>query len=213
MSQKPSQKCAEFIFPEERVIDCLKFTSFYRPCEFVLTDQRLLVAGYTGALGPHLTLQRGTMVAGMPLEKFDSFIVGTGKRPMLFFIFMALATAGGLMVAFPMARYPGLVVIGCAVVALLAWTAWPRTFISIGSDGIKISGRARLCEAVVFLEKLQLAARAARLGASPEQIREAASATGKTVADAEHDDRELTAEDVDICEPEKPKDRQAADSA
>jgi len=108
MTSPKNKKIKEHLLPGEQIIDCLKFTSFYRGSEFVLTDQRLLVSGYTGSLGPSFTLLRGTMVAGFPLIEFESFVIGTGKRPMLLFTSLALVVAGGVMASFAYTRYSGL---------------------------------------------------------------------------------------------------------
>ncbi|HUT52114.1 MAG TPA: hypothetical protein VM658_01850 [bacterium] len=180
MTAPENSKCLQFLLPGEQALECLKLRAFSRPCEFVLTDQRLLVSGYTGALGPSFTLLRGAMVAGFPLTEFESFIVGTGKRPLLALSAIALAVAGAVMLSFAMTRYPGLVVLAFALFTFLAWTAWPRTFVTVSGKGIKISGKIKLCEAIVFLERLQLAASAAKAGKSPRDIRDAVALSGKT---------------------------------
>jgi len=199
MSKPANKKGLEFLLPGEKVIDCLKFQSFYRPGEFALTDQRLLVTGYTGALGPSFTLLRGAMVAGFPLTEFESFIVGTGKRPMLFLVSLALAVAGAMMVSLPFTRYGGLVVFAFALFTFLAWTAWPRTFVTVSGKGIKISGRIKLNEAVIFLERLQLAAHAAKAGKSASEVREAAARSGQTVALTGEKDSELALKNANLC--------------
>jgi hypothetical protein len=180
MTSTKNKKLAEYLLPGEKIIDCLRFTSFYRGSEFALTDQRLLVSGYTGSLGPSFTLLRGTMVAGFPLTEFESFVIGTGRRPLLLFTSLALAVAGGMMASFAYTRYSGLVVFALALFSFLAWTAWPRTFVTVSGGGVKISGRVRHRGAVVFLERIQLAACAAKAGGSPAEVVEAAALSGKS---------------------------------
>jgi len=189
MTAAKNSKCDQFLLPAEQTLECIKFRAFFRPCEFVLTDHRLLVSGHTGALGPSFTLLRGAMVAGFPLTEFESFIVGTGKRPLLALAAIALAAAGAVMLAvgimLPHPRmtglvYSGLVVLAFALFTFLAWTSWPRTFVTVSGKGIKISGRIKLCEAIVFLERLQLAAQAAKAGKSSREIRDAVALSGKT---------------------------------
>jgi hypothetical protein len=196
-----AKKCSQFLLPGEQIVDCLNFRAFSRPCEFVLTDRRLLVSGHTGALGPAFTLLRGAMVAGFPLTEFESFIVGTGRRPLLFLAFLALAVAGGVMVSVPYTRYAGLVMFAFSLFTFLAWTAWTRTFVTVSGKGLKVSGKVRLCEAIVFLERLQLAAVAAKAGKSAKEVREAAALSGKTAEACAliMGDDEPSLEGISIC--------------
>lgn len=173
-------KCRDMLFPEEEVLDRIKLGGYGRPVEVALTDRRVIVAGPTGALGSHFTLVRGDMAAGFPLSEFQSFVIGVGKRPMLFLSSITLAVGGGIMLSHDVTRYPGLVLLGMALAFLLAWSAWRKTFVEITAGGLKIAGRAPDCEARVFLERLQLAAEKARKGASPLEIREAVKFSGLT---------------------------------
>jgi len=174
-----------FLLPGERVLDRLRFRSYYRPCELVLTDRRALVSGYTGALDPHFTLLRGRMAAGFGLAEFESFIIGTGKRPLLLLLTLSLAVAGAVMMSWQAARYEGCIMLALSLFSFLAWTVWPRTFITVAAKGIKVSGRAQLREASVFLERLQLAAIATKEGGSPEEVKAAVAASGQAEASPE----------------------------
>ncbi len=168
--------------PGEKVIDRLPFFALSRPCEISLTDHRVLVNGYTGALGPHLSLMRGAMAAAFPLTEFDSFIIGTGKRPIVLLASLSFAVAGGVMFFFPIARYGGVVAIVLSLFCFMTWYAWPRSFFILSSRGVKISGQVNVKEAMVFFERLQLAARAARAGMTPEEIRASALLSGDAKA-------------------------------
>ncbi len=187
MTAPKNSKCLQFLLPGEQTLDCLKFRAFSRNCEYVLTDHRLLVSGYTGALGPSFTLLRGAMVAGFPLTEFESFIVGTGKRPLLALAAVALAVAAAVMLyagihwdSLPELVYCGIVALALTLFTLLAWATWLQTFVTVSGKGIKISSKIKLCEAVVFLERLQLAASAAKAGKSPREVRDAVALSGKT---------------------------------
>ena len=169
----------ELFAPGEQALERLKFRSYYRPCELVLTDRRVLVFGASSALSTSLLLPRGEAAAGFPLAEFDSFIVGRGRRPGVLFLAVALAIAGGVMLIWPESIYPGLCALALAVVSLLAFTALPTTFIAISSHSLKVHGRARLAEAAIFIERVQLAADAVRMGLGPEAVREAVKLSGK----------------------------------
>jgi hypothetical protein len=140
------------------------------------------------------------MVAGFPLTEFDSFIIGSGKRPQLLLLGLTLAVAGGVMLVLPPARYAGMV--GCAVslFAFLAWSAWPRAFITVSSKGLKVSGRVKAREAECFLEHLQLAAEAARAGRSSEEIRAAVQTAGLNREPCLGEKGEDGEDEVYICE-------------
>jgi len=173
-------KNLDFLLPGENILDTLCFRAMYKPCRLVLTERRLLVTGHTGAFGPHFTFLRGNMVSGFPLERFDSFVVGTGRRPALFIFFLLLAAAGGVMLFAPWARYYGLVVLTLALVSFISWLYWLRGFLTVSFRSVKVSGLVRLCEAVVFLERVQLAAEAVRAGRSPVEVKAAVLSSGKT---------------------------------
>lgn len=171
-------KAEEFLLPREEVLDRLKYRAYGRSGELLLTDARVLTVGYTGALGPRFTLLRGEMAAGFPLAEYDSFILGTGRRPGFLLASLTLAVAAAVLLLVPMGaavRYEGLVTAVLSLFSFLAWTAWPRTFITVSAKDLKISGRVSECEAAVFLERLQLAAQAAREGKSRAEIKQAAS--------------------------------------
>lgn len=205
MNNKREMKPVNLLLPGEAILDSLKFLSFYRPCELVLTDKRVLVSGYTGALGPHFTLLRGKMAAGFALTEFESFIIGTGKRPLLLLSTLCLAVAGGVMASWGFSRYPGLVVLALSLFSFMAWSAWPRTFITLSSKGIKISGNAGLCEASVFLERLQLAAIAVKEGKPPEEVRAFVALSGKAPAGESWPKKgkeELFPDEAPACDPQ-----------
>lgn len=178
MENPPQMKNVNFLFPEEKVLDRLRFRAFKRACSIILTDRRVLVSGHTGALAPHFTLLRGGMVCGFPLVEFDHFIVGAGRRPLLLISSVIVAVAGAVMMAAPWARYLGLAIFFASLIMLAIWLAWPRTFITVSSRVLRISGQVKLGDACLFLERLQLAAEAAKSGASPEQVRSAIDIPG-----------------------------------
>lgn len=180
MENPRQMKNVNFLFPGEKVLDRLRFRAFKRACSLILTDRRVLVSGHTGALAPHFTLLRGGMVCGFPLAEFDHFIVGTGRRPLLLIFSVIVAVAGGVMMAVPLSlsRYPGLAIFFASLIMLATWLAWPRTFVTVSSRVLRISGQVKLCDACVFLERLQLAAEAAKSGASPEEVRRAIEIPG-----------------------------------
>ncbi len=195
-------KQVELLLPGEKVLDRLKFRSFYRPGLLVLTDRRILVSGHTGALGNQFTLLRGSMVSGFPLEEFESFIIGTGKRPLLLLLAIVLAIGGGVMLTAPWARSGGMAVLILALLSLIAWIGWLRTFITVSSRGLKISGMVKLCEAVVFLERMQLSAAAAKAGKTREEIRAAALSSGLPRPEKAPDGKDLVPKEDWACERE-----------
>ncbi len=170
-----SKPVREVLSPDEKILDELKLQG----CDLVLTDRRVLASGSTNCLGAQYTLLRGTMVTSFPLPQFESYIVGTGKRPWVLLIALSLAVAAGVMYLFPQARYPALVAGGAALFLFLVWTVWSRTFLTVSGGGIRISGKARRKEAVVFLERVELAAEAARNQGSEDEIRKAVQLAGK----------------------------------
>lgn len=165
----------EVLAPEEKVLDGLKLQG----CELVLTGRRVLACGSTNCLGPQYTLLRGTMVTSFPLHCFESYVVGTGKRPWILLVSLSLAVAAAVVYFVPAARYAALICAGIALFFFLVWTVWSRTFLTVCGGGVKVSGQARRREAVVFLERVQLAAEASRQGASEDEIKEAVRLSGK----------------------------------
>jgi hypothetical protein len=173
------------MLPGERVLDRLKIKSYSNSGELALTNQRVVFAGHTSALGPHLTLLQGNTVSGFSLKEFDSFILGAGRRPSLFLLSLCFFAAGALMLFFPFARYPGIVFISLSIVSFLAWLAWPRTFMTVSSKSLRISGRVNICEASIFVERLQLAARSSQADGTKEDIEEAILASGRNGCECE----------------------------
>ncbi|MFO8057299.1 MAG: hypothetical protein R6V10_08400 [bacterium] len=169
----------EVLAPDENILDELRVQG----CDLVLTGRRVLASGSTNCLGPQYTLLRGSMVTSFPLPQFESYIVGTGKRPWLLLLSLSIAVAAVIMYFVPPARYAALVAAGVALFFFLGWTVWTRTFVSVYGGGVKISGQARRREAVVFLERVQLAARAAREGGSDKDVAKAVQLAGRVPSD------------------------------
>lgn len=169
----------EVLAPDEDILDELRVQG----CDLVLTCRRVLACGSTNCLGPQYTLLRGSMVTSFPLPQFESYVVGTGKRPWLLLLSLTVAVAAVMMYFVPAARYAALVAGGVALFFFLAWTVWTRTFVTVCGGGVKISGQARRREAVVFLERVQLAARAAREGGSDKDVAKAVQLAGKVSKD------------------------------
>jgi hypothetical protein len=168
----------EVLAPEEKVLDELKLQG----CDLVLTGRRVLACGSTNCLGPQYTLLRGSMVTSFPLPCFESYVVGTGKRPWILLVSLSLAVAAAVVCFVPVARYAALICGGAALFFFLVWTVWSRTFLTVCGGGVKVSGQVRRREAGVFLERVQLAAEAARHGASEEEIMEAVRFSGKVTS-------------------------------
>lgn len=173
--KSPAMKSDDLLLPGESVMDRLRLDS---GGELILTDQRLLADAGSEALGPEYTLLQGRVQAGAPLEQVHSFVVGTGKRTPLLLASLALAVAGAVMWWLPAARYPALCAFSLCLIAFIVWLFWSKHFVTINTGGLKVSGRVKRTEALVFLERLQLAARAARDKKSPEQIKAAADRAG-----------------------------------
>lgn len=169
----------EVLAPDEKILDELRVQG----CELVLTGRRVLAGGSTNCLGPQYTLLRGSMVTSFPLPQFESYVVGTGKRPWLLLLSLSVAVAAIIMYFVPPARYASLAAGGAALFFFLAWTVWTRTFVTVCGGGVRISGQARRREAVVFLERVQLASQAARQGGSEDEIAKAVRLAGKITKD------------------------------
>jgi hypothetical protein len=172
-------KCSNLLMPREEVLDTLRLGGLGSPAEIVLTDRRVLVSGPTDMLGAQFSLVQGTMIGGFGLTEFQSFVIGSGRRPWLFMLCLALGVGGGAMFGFDLTRLYGLVLLAASILSLLAWTAWSKTFLEITAAGLKLSGVVRPAEAVVFVERLLLASQSAKAGKGPEQVQEDVRLAGR----------------------------------
>ena len=150
------------LLPGETVIDRLRFGTMTGPGNLILTDQRIVVHGSTNSLGAEYTLVRGSMILAAPLTAFESMIVGSGKRPWVLLFSLALAVAAAVMFYLPPARHAGLMVAAMSLTAFLVWAVWGRTFLTIAAGRLKVTGKVARTEAMVFMERLQLAVLAAK---------------------------------------------------
>ena len=172
-------KCSNLLMPREEVLDTLRLGGLGSPAEIVLTDRRVLVSGPTDMLGTQFSLVQGSMMSGFGLTEFQSFVIGSGRRPWLFMLFLALGIGGGAMFWFDLTRLYGIILLAASILSLLAWTAWNKTFLELTAAGLKISGLVRPTEAIVFVERLQLASQSAKAGKTPEQVQEDVRLAGR----------------------------------
>jgi hypothetical protein len=129
------------------------------------------------------------MVSGVNLTELESFVLCAGRRPWLFMVFLAGAVAGSIMFFFDFTRLPGIALAILAVLALLLWSAWIQTFLAISAGALKVSGPVPPSEAIVFLERVQLASHAAKSGQGPGGVRAAVKLSGQVGAGCEVGDR------------------------
>jgi len=217
MESPRNMKNVNFLLPGEEVLDRIRFTAYYRAGNMVLTDRRVLVSGHTGALGSQFTLLRGGMVAGFPLSEFESFVVGTGRRPALLLFALLFAVAGLMMFLAPIDLEPWSRLLGMAsgfacLLFFVAWLTWPRTFATLAGKGLRFSGRVRLCEWAVFIERVQLAALAAKAGGGPEDVRAAVKSSGQPAEKVEPEEfsREFAPDKDWVCEAQAPEEAESA---